>query len=46
VISRDNHGLGRTAALLLLEGLRGEPARRVELPTSFVPAGSCARAPR
>jgi len=40
-VSRDNAGLGRTAAQLLLERLTGEQPRTVVLPTTFIPRASC-----
>jgi LacI family transcriptional regulator len=41
-ITRDNEAIGRLAAQLLLERLRGEPARHVVLPTGLRATESCA----
>lgn len=46
VVRRDTAEIGRVAAALLLERLRGEPPRDVVLPTAFVPRASCGPAPR
>lgn len=41
VVRRDTAEIGRVAAALLLERLRGEPPRDVVLPTEFLPRASC-----
>jgi LacI family transcriptional regulator len=45
-VTRDPIEVGRQAAVLLLEQLRGAAPRTVTLPTEFVPAGSCGPPPR